>query len=151
MMLSPDCTSCGIHWCVSDISASQPLSPDATASDSNVRSEYDVTTVLDYVPPVPLKGAGFYRYVLVLLEQNSTPPSVCRSDTLPQLISKYELVPVGLAFFQSCWDSTVGHTLANHLDMDEKQFVVQRTKDNQEHYAEELFLKKEWEMKTAFM
>lgn len=147
MMVSPDCSSCGIQWCVRNIP------PTLTPLTSDVINTTGPSTLVDYVPPVPLKGTGFYRYVILLLEQDAAAPpdTVTYSDILPDLISQHSLVPVGVAMFQACWDSSVGHSLATHIRSDEKQFVVQRTKDNHEHRAEQLFLRKEWEMKTGFM
>ena len=74
-----------------------------------------------------------------------------RLAELDGLISENELKPVGLAFYQAFWDETVGPSLAKHLDLDEKQFCAERPKSMHEFYAEERFLRKEWEMKTDFM
>lgn len=143
ILYSPDCSSCKLHWWTSNISPS-----DVTNNPD------DVTTVLPYVPAVPLKGTGVYRYVLVLLEQNSVLSEILQIERLTELndlIREQQLAPVGMAFYQAFWDETVGPNLAKHLGLDEKQFCAERPKDMHEFYAEERFLRKEWEMKTGFM
>lgn len=149
IIYSPDCTICKIHWWVCNIRPDHLQSPDVTADDVTA----DDVTVLPYVPAVPLKGTGVYRYVLLLLEQDST-VTASRTDRLSELssiIDEHRLLPVGLALYQSFWDDTVGPSLASCLGLDEQQFSVERPKDVEEFYAEERFLRKEWEMKTDFM
>ena len=110
--------------------------------------------MLPYVPAVPLKGTGFYRYVLVLLEQDPDSPissNIDRLSELSVLIKEHKLLPVSLALFQASWDESVGPSLANFLGKDEQQFSAERPKNIDEFYAEERFLRKEWEMKTSFM
>jgi len=156
ILYSPDCSSCKLHWWVSNISPGDVTtqSDDVTTQSDDVATQSDDVTVLPYIPALPLKGTGFYRYVLVLLEQDShitAPTDTDRLSELSGVISEHELLPVGLALYQAFWDESVGPNLAGHLGLDEKQFSAERPKDIDEFYAEERFLRKEWEMKTGFM
>ena len=145
VMVSPDCSNCSLHWYASDISTR-----DVTTTPRDVT----MTTHLPYIPPVPLKGTGFYRYALVLLEERSQLPAdqaASRSTTLLELIASRSLTPLSLAFFQSTWDESVGGTLARAMGRDEPQYTVERSKDVHEHYAEKQFMVKEWQLKTDLM
>eukprot|EP01120_Amphizonella_sp_Union-15-10_P014215 TRINITY_DN681_c0_g2_i1.p1 TRINITY_DN681_c0_g2~~TRINITY_DN681_c0_g2_i1.p1 ORF type:complete len:304 (-),score=51.94 TRINITY_DN681_c0_g2_i1:83-994(-) len=78
-------------------------------------------TLVDYLPPIPLKRSGVHRYAFVLAQQKSP---IHHGDDLPRVPhdklegrSKFDLegflkhrdmIPKGLCFFQACWDENVG-------------------------------------------
>ncbi|CAI9723010.1 Hypothetical predicted protein [Octopus vulgaris] len=92
--------------------------------------------ICNYLPPFPLKGTGFHRYVFLLYKQNKKldfsselrPPN-CKSleeRTFKNLdfYKKFEddLTPVGLQFFQSEWDKSVTQVFHDILEMPEPSF-----------------------------
>ena len=117
-MTTPDSPDCRLHWCVSGD-----------------------TTIQPYIPPTPLRGTGFYRYLISVYQGTI-------SEVGEDVIS---LPLVGCVHFQCSWDESVGRTLARDLGVDEKVYVVQRSKKIEEDAAERLFKRREWEMKTEFM
>ena len=86
---------------------------------SNVSNCNDLTAAscaAAYVPPMPLKGTGFHRYVFVLLEQNGI-VDLGTKDQLRErfictrtLMKEHKMGLKSLAFFQSTWDNTVVNT-----------------------------------------
>lgn len=118
------------------------------------------TVVASYVPPVPLKGTGFSREVVVLLEQsagldtqrlNIDNTLEGRTIFLSHMIEELSLTPCSVRFYQCMWDNSVGLTLAKDLDSDEVQYGVEQHKSLQEHAAEEKYMNTEWKDRTSFM
>ncbi|XP_041988293.1 39S ribosomal protein L38, mitochondrial [Aricia agestis] len=93
-----------VHWLVVNIPGNQVEKGDVIA---------------EYLRPFPLKGTGYHRYVFVLYKQNKEMSYDIPSVTSPTLegrtfvtrdwYQKYQddITPIGLAFYQSDWDSTV--------------------------------------------
>lgn len=134
-----------LHWCVVNI-------PGCEVEKG--------TGVASYVPPVPLKGTGFSREVVVLLEQsaeldterlNVNNTLEGRTIFLSHMIEDLSLTPRSVRFYQCMWDSSVGLTLARDLDSDEIQYGLEQPKSLQEHAAEEKYMYKEWKDRTSFM
>ena len=77
------------------------------------------TTLCDYLQPFPPFGAGYFRYVFVLYKQNreidfgqplqSSNDLSARTFKTSEFYARHkdDLVPSGLAFFQSDYDSGV--------------------------------------------
>eukprot|EP00116_Pleurobrachia_bachei_P007797 sb/3468059/ len=116
-MTTPDSPDCRLHWCISGDATLQP-----------------------YIPPTPLRGTGFYRYLISVYQ-----------GTIREKGEVASLPLVGCVHFQCSWDESVGRTLARDLGVDEKVYVVQRSKKIEEDAAERLFKRREWEMKTEFI
>ncbi|XP_033754821.1 39S ribosomal protein L38, mitochondrial-like [Pecten maximus] len=89
-----------------------------------------------YLPPFPVRGTGFHRYVFVLYEQEKEidfsqekRPDNCmslqqrtfRTSTFYKNLQD-DITPVSMAFFQSEWDDSVTKTFWNKLDMKEPSF-----------------------------
>ncbi|KAJ7337307.1 39S ribosomal protein L38, mitochondrial [Desmophyllum pertusum] len=106
-----------LHWMIGNI-------PGSRIADGEVLSEY--------LPPVPVQGTGFHRYVFCLLKQSGKldlGKHVCRNGrditsrtfSLSQFLSdhKEDLTPAGLCFFQATWDENVTQTFMEMLGMTE--------------------------------
>ncbi|CAD1470413.1 unnamed protein product [Heterotrigona itama] len=92
--------------------------------------------ITDYSRPIPVRGAGYYRYVFILYKQNRRLDyteyeriSPClrlkeRDWNTLEFYRKYQdhLTPAGLAFFQSDWDPTVKEFYHSVLDAKEPIF-----------------------------
>lgn len=134
-----------LHWCVVNIPG----------------SELDKgTAITSYLPPVPLKGTGYSREVVVLLEQRSELDTTLlnidstlegRTIFLSHMLEDLCLTPRSVRFFQCQWDHSVGLTLATDLDTDEMQYGLEQDKSLREHAAEEEYMYKEWKERTRFM
>jgi len=150
VMLSPDdhpndAKSELLHWCVVNIPGSDLDKGTAVAS---------------YVPPVPLKGTGYSREVVVVLEQGQELDTTLlnvdntlegRTIFLSHMIQDLSLTPHSVRFYQCMWDTSVGLTLARDLDSDEVQYALEQTKSLREHAAEEKYMYEEWKNRTSFM
>lgn len=92
--------------------------------------------IMDYLKPIPARGAGYYRYVFILYKQDQpmdykeykrTEPCLQLSErnwnTL-EFYRKYQdrLTPAGLGFFQSDWDFSVKDFFHAKLDSEEPVF-----------------------------
>ncbi|XP_026171410.1 large ribosomal subunit protein mL38 [Mastacembelus armatus] len=89
-----------------------------------------------YLPPFPVRGTGFHRYVFVLFKQEGSinfqedvRPSPCHSlvDRTFKTVDFYRkhqdsMTPAGLAFFQCQWDESVTSTFHNTLNIREPVF-----------------------------
>ncbi|OWF38006.1 39S ribosomal protein L38, mitochondrial-like [Mizuhopecten yessoensis] len=89
-----------------------------------------------YIPPFPVRGTGFHRYVFVLYKQEKKidfhqdkRPDNClslkqRTFKTAEFYRRLEddITPVSLAFFQSEWDESVTKTFWHKLDMKEPSF-----------------------------
>lgn len=92
--------------------------------------------IIDYLKPIPARGAGYYRYIFVLYKQNQpldygeykrTEPCLQLSErnwNTSAFYRKYQdyITPAGLAFFQSDWDFTVKEFFHTKLDSAEPVF-----------------------------
>jgi len=108
-----------LHWMVGNI-------PGGDVSKGEV--------LCDYLRPFPAKGTGFHRHVFLLFKQKKLldlSSTERRESTLAartfktiDFYRKYEedLVPQGLAFFQSEWDESVREVYHNVLNMKEPEF-----------------------------
>lgn len=112
-----------LHWMIGNI-------PGSRISDGQVLCEY--------LPPVPIKGTGFHRFVLCLLKQsgeldlgnylNTQPRDIFnRTFSLSEFLSnhRHELIPAGLCFFQAAWDETVTRTFRETLGITEPVYKEQ--------------------------
>ncbi|KAK2193835.1 hypothetical protein NP493_5g13008 [Ridgeia piscesae] len=110
-----------LHWMVGNI-------PGGDVSKGQV--------LCNYLRPFPPKGTGFHRHIFVLFKQSGTinldkyqRPANCTSlkERTFRMVDFYkdlesQVVPMGLAFFQSEWDSSVKDVYHNILDMREPSF-----------------------------
>ncbi|XP_029204256.2 39S ribosomal protein L38, mitochondrial-like [Acropora millepora] len=99
--------------------------------------------ICEYLPPIPIQGTGFHRFVFCLIKQSGEldfrsdlvirKPSdiTSRSFSLAELLSKHsaDLTPAGLCFFQASWDKSVTQTFLETLGITEpaykeKEFVT---------------------------
>lgn len=84
--------------------------------------------VCAYLPPTPPKGTGYHRYVFALYKQQG-PISVEKMDqyctmSSAEFAQTHKLQPVGLAFMQCTWDSSVTATFARALGITEPSWTV---------------------------
>jgi len=93
-------------------------------------------TLCNFLQPFPVKGAGYLRYVFILYKQSGPMDlaplrrsSECtslreRSFSTLEFFRQHQddLIPSGLAFHQSQWDSSVRSVFHNVLDMPEPKF-----------------------------
>ncbi|XP_060080661.1 large ribosomal subunit protein mL38-like [Ylistrum balloti] len=89
-----------------------------------------------YLPPFPVRGTGYHRYVFVLYEQEKKidfsqvkRPENCvslehRTFRMADFYKQHQddITPVALAFFQSEWDESVTRTFWDKLEMEEPSF-----------------------------
>ncbi|GAB1602361.1 39S ribosomal protein L38, mitochondrial-like isoform X1 [Argonauta hians] len=116
-----DNTSEYLHWFVGNIPGNQIENGEI---------------ICNYLPPFPLRGTGFHRYVFLLYKQSKKldfsselrPPN-CKSleqRTFKNIdfYKKYEddLTAVSLQFFQCEWDKSVTQLFHNTLEMCEPSF-----------------------------
>lgn len=92
------------------------------------------TTLCDYLQPFPPFGAGYFRYVFVLYKQNreidfgqplqSSNDLSARTFKTSEFYARHkdDLVPSGLAFFQSDYDSGVREVYHSVLNMKEPRY-----------------------------
>nr|XP_023692655.1 39S ribosomal protein L38, mitochondrial isoform X1 [Paramormyrops kingsleyae] len=89
-----------------------------------------------YLPPLPVKGTGFHRFIFILFKQDG--PIKFQEDRRPapfhnlnqrtfKTLEFYRahqdsMTPAGLAFFQSQWDDSVSQTFHGLLNMKEPVF-----------------------------
>jgi len=100
-----------LHWVVANI-------PDDDVSQGD--------TIVEYLPPTPWKGTGFHRFVFTLYKHESTfnysnivDTNTLGSRTLSScdISSTLDMTPVGLAWCQSEWDSSVANTCSYLVDI----------------------------------
>ncbi|XP_012678690.1 39S ribosomal protein L38, mitochondrial [Clupea harengus] len=96
--------------------------------------------VCHYLPPVPAKGTGFHRFILVLFKQDAPvdytedcrlSPCYSLTERTFKTVDFYRkhqdvLTPASLAFFQSQWDESVTNTFHTLLNMREPVFEYER-------------------------
>jgi len=112
-----------LHWAVSNINAT-----DSTQNGDELVS---------YLPPLPFRGTGFHRYVLLAFHHENKIDlqgyiNSLQKDTLLEsrsfstldFIQKFEsdLTPISVSFFQSQWDETVTKTFHETLKSKEPGF-----------------------------
>ncbi|KAJ8399741.1 hypothetical protein AAFF_G00408460 [Aldrovandia affinis] len=114
-----------IHWLVGNIPGSAVNSGEE---------------VCHYLPPFPVKGTGFHRFVFLLFKQDAPVnfeqdcrPSPChslkqRTFKTVEFYRKHQdvITPAGLAFFQCQWDDSVTSTFHTLLNMKEPVFEFER-------------------------
>lgn len=116
-----------LHWMIGNI-------PGSKIPEGQVLCEY--------LPPIPVQGTGFHRFIFCLLKQsgeldlsnylNTKPRDIFnRNFSLAEFLSKYrqDLTPAGLCFFQAAWDKSVTQTFIEILGMTEpaykeKEFIT---------------------------
>ncbi|XP_071172265.1 large ribosomal subunit protein mL38-like isoform X2 [Mytilus edulis] len=110
-----------LHWLIGNI----------PGNDLNKGEE-----LCNYLPPFPVHGTGYHRYVFVLYKQNrkidfskDRRPENCTSlqDRSFSTLEFYrslqdDLTPASVNMFQSDWDESVRDTFWNILDMKEPRF-----------------------------
>ncbi|KPP63245.1 39S ribosomal protein L38, mitochondrial-like [Scleropages formosus] len=93
-----------------------------------------------YMPPFPVKGTGFHRFIFILFKQDKvinyeqhSRPSPCYSlkERTFKTLEFYKMhqdhmTPAGLAFFQCQWDESVTNTFHRLLNMKEPIFTFLR-------------------------
>jgi len=112
-----------LHWMIGNI-------PGSRVSDGEL--------LCDYLPPIPIQGTGFHRFVFCLLKQsgeldlnnyvNTKPREIAsRTFSLAEFLSKHgkDFTPAGLCFFQAVWDKSVTQTFTEILDMTEPAYKEQ--------------------------
>ena len=112
-----------IHWAVSNIAAKE-----------FAKSGQEI---ISYLPPIPYRGTGFHRYVLLAFHHSekidmqpyfnqveSSCPLESRSFSTLDFYQKFEdkITPISLAFFQSQWDPSVTETFHSTLELKEPGF-----------------------------
>lgn len=112
-----------LHWMIGNI-------PGSRISNGQILCEY--------LPPVPVQGTGFHRFVFCLIKQNGeldlsnyvnkNPRDITsRTFSLPKFLAKHrkDLTPAGLCFFQATWDNSVTQTFMETLGMTEPAYKEQ--------------------------
>ena len=112
-----------LHWVVSNIPH------DAASSECGT---YDV----EYLPPIPYRGTGFHRYVILAFYhqekiefsdtffQSSKDPLESRTFSTMMFYQQFQdkITPLTASFFQAEWDRTVSNTFRSKLGMEEPAF-----------------------------
>ncbi|THD21918.1 Mitochondrial ribosomal protein L38 [Fasciola hepatica] len=118
-----------VHWIVSNLGSTK-MDEDSQFGD----------VIVPYLQPLPYVGTGFHRYIFVLYRQNNGSidfQSIKRNEIIKDLgkerafnsldfyhTFQSELTPVGLRFFQSCWDESVRLFYRNSLGAPEPIFEL---------------------------
>ena len=112
-----------IHWAVSNIKSNQ--------------SSKDGEELVPYLPPIPYRGTGFHRYVMLAFHHKervhfdgdffkfkSDCPLERRTFSTLKFCQKFEevMTPMSLSFFQAQWDGSVTETFHSTLRLREPGF-----------------------------